>query len=122
MATELDTILFDLDGTICPQCGGDYENLQPFPEAVETINRLYDEGHKIVIYTARFMGRNKGDVLATYREGYEFTRNQLVSWGVKFHELRMGKPRSDKIVDDRAFGFEPDWRKIYEFCKTKSSE
>jgi histidinol phosphatase-like enzyme len=114
------TILVDVDGTLCPQAkkGEGYDHLQPFPEAINTINKLYDEGYKIILFTSRFMGYNKGDVLKIYREGgHNYLKKQLESWGLKFHELHMGKPQSDLIIDDRALFFKPDWKKIYEECK-----
>ena len=50
---------FDLDGTICdtPLRKEDlkpgYLEAVPFPYMVEQVNKLYDEGHKIIIMTAR---------------------------------------------------------------------
>lgn len=113
---ELETVLFDIDGTICPQCEGDYHNLRPYPEAIDTINALYDSGRKIIFYTSRFMGRCNGDVAEVYQRGYEFTLQQLRSWGIKFHELHMGKPRSDFVVDDKAGFSRNDWPKIRRMC------
>ena len=55
---------FDLDGTICdtPLRPDDnkpgYLESTPFPFMVEQVNRLFDEGHKIIIMTAR--GRGSG--------------------------------------------------------------
>jgi len=116
------TLLFDIDGTICRQvkAGEGYYDLEPFPEAIEVINKLYDEGFKIIFYTSRFMGFNKGNVINVYRtDGYAFTRNQLEKWGVKFHEIHMGKPQSHLVIDDRSVFFENNWGKIYESIKLK---
>jgi histidinol phosphatase-like enzyme len=118
--SEKKTILVDVDGTICPQAkkGEGYDHLQPYPEAIKTINKLYDEGFYIILYTSRFMGYNKGDVLKIYREGgHDYLKKQLESWGLKFHELHMGKPQSDLIIDDRALFFKSEWKNIYEECK-----
>ena len=55
---------FDLDGTICdtPLRPSDlkpgYLEATPFPFMVGQVNRLFDEGHKIIIMTAR--GRGSG--------------------------------------------------------------
>jgi ADP-heptose:LPS heptosyltransferase len=116
------TLLFDIDGTICRQvkAGEGYHDLEPFSEAIDVINKLYDEGFKIIFYTSRFMGFNKGNVINVYRtDGYAFTRNQLEKWGVKFHELHMGKPQSHLVIDDRSIFFEKNWGKIYESIKSK---
>ncbi|MBI2623953.1 hypothetical protein HYW67_00450 [Candidatus Parcubacteria bacterium] len=105
-------IVFDLDGCLCTRTEGDYENAKPIESALALVNKLHGEGYKIVINTARFMGRNQGDALKAHAEGYEFTRRQLAGWGVKYHELRLGKPPAHVVVDDRAAFFEPDWVKI----------
>ena len=113
-------IVFDMDGVICTQTGGDYDNATPKNEAIEVINKLYDEGNKIVIYTSRFMGRCNNDVSKVYKEGYDFTLNQLKSWDVKFHELVMGKPRCNVLVDDRSVFYKEDWDEIYKRIKEKT--
>ena len=109
------TIVFDLDGTICPQLTGknlDYSTLDPFPGAVDAINRLHDSGHRIVIYTARFMGRCHGMIGLIHSEGfYESTVKQLDGWGVKYDKLIMGKSRADLYVDDKGVRFDGDWEK-----------
>ena len=107
------TICFDLDGVICSQTDGDYKIAVLNKEAVVLINKLYNEGNKIVIYTSRFMGRNNSDVIKTYKEGYEFTKAQLAGWDIKFHELIMGKPRYDVLVDDKAVFFKKNWKELY---------
>lgn len=112
-------LLIDIDGTICPQCDGDYEKLLPYSEAITTINRLFDDGYKIIFFTSRFMGRTKGNVEKARDVGYVFTLQQLKTWGVKFHELYMGKPRSDFIIDDRALFFKNDWTEIYKAIQAR---
>ncbi len=116
------TLLVDIDGILCGQIEGDYKNAIPNEKAIETVNRLYDEGYRIILYTARFMGRAKGSARIAREIGYEFTRKQLEGWGVKFHELKMGKPASDVIIDDRALFFEPNWDRIYAEVKRKSED
>ena len=101
-------ICFDIDGVICTQTTGDYENAKPIPEAIKLVNKLYAEGFKIFLFTARFMGRNQNDWKSAYEEGYDFTKKQLNSWGVKYHDLFFGKPNTDIIVDDRAVFYKPD--------------
>ena len=49
---------FDIDGTICnTPCNPDghgmrYEESTPFPDMVDKINQLYDDGHYIILMTA----------------------------------------------------------------------
>ncbi|HLB58837.1 MAG TPA: phosphoheptose isomerase [Bdellovibrionota bacterium] len=108
------TICFDLDGVLCSQVERDYAEAKPNREAIALVNDLYDRGYKIVIHTARFMGRCQNNPIEVYKKGYGFTCKQLEGWGVKYHELYMGKPRYDLSIDDRSVFFEPDWQKIKE--------
>ena len=101
---------FDLDGTICdtPLRKSDnkpgYLESTPFPFMVEQVNRLYDDGHKIIIMTAR--GRGSGI------DWTELTREQLDRWGVKYHELEpmFHKPNADLFIDDKGISVE-EWKK-----------
>lgn len=90
------TIYVDIDGTICRTEGTDYAAAVPLPERIAVVNRLYDEGHKIIIWTAR--GALAGVTLALCT----MTKRQLATWGVRFHQLRFDKPLYDLLVDDRA--------------------
>lgn len=85
-------IFIDIDGTICSQ-EKDYNDATPFSNRIANVNRLYDDGHTIVFWTAR--GTQTGI------NWYDTTRKQLDGWGVKYHELRMGKPAYDLFIDDR---------------------
>jgi CMP-N,N'-diacetyllegionaminic acid synthase len=107
-------ICFDLDGVLCSQVEEDYSEATPNLEAIAALNALYDQGHTILIHTARFMGRCKSNPIEVYKMGYEFTVNQLESWGVKFHELHMGKPRYDLVIDDRSLFFDPVWHESFQ--------
>ena len=93
-------VYVDVDDTICyyeskfygtgPK---DYSLALPYKDRIEKINKLYDDGDKIVYWTAR------GTV--TQRFWFEITYNQLKEWGCKFHELKMGKPAYDLFIDDK---------------------
>tara|TARA_S200002703_G_scaffold131023_1_gene118383 strand:- start:873 stop:1166 length:294 start_codon:yes stop_codon:yes gene_type:complete len=83
--------VFDLDGTLCETLEGDYGKAVPKHDRIEHVNDLCREGHTIVVSTAR------GEMWK------EFTRQQLLRWGVQFHVLSVGaKPYGDLYVDDRA--------------------
>ncbi len=88
------TYAFDLDGTLCSLTGGNYEKAQPFMNRIDHVNELHELGNKVIIFTAR--GVTSG------RDLYEFTIQQLSSWGLKFDELITGKPHFDILVDDKA--------------------
>lgn len=90
--------MVDIDGTICNNTNGDYENAQPMVNRIEHFNKLYDEGHTVCYWTAR--GSNTG------KDWYEFTLRQLTSWGAKFHSFNVGKPAYDIWIDDKAINSE----------------
>ena len=95
----------DIDGTICsPTIGRDYENAQPWLHRIDVINKLYDDGDYIIYFTARGMGRFAGDPDAGAKASailFELTKEQLDSWGCKYHELILGKPHADYFIDDK---------------------
>lgn len=88
----------DIDETIClheERAGErDYTHGKPIEKNIEKINKLYDEGHRIVYYTAR--GSISG------KDWREVTEKQFEEWGVKYHELRLDKPYYDLLIDDKA--------------------
>ena len=84
----------DIDGTICTKTENqEYEKARPYQTTIKTIRRLYDQGYYIKIFTARGMGSG--------RDFTNLTEKQLKKWGVKYHELIMGKPSADWYVDDK---------------------
>ena len=106
MKKDKKVIFIDIDETIClhPQTDPgeprDYEKAVPIKENIKKANKLYDEGHTIVYWTAR------GSV--TGKDWTDLTNNQLDSWGVKYHEIRLGKPYYDIFIDDKALNV-GDW-------------
>ena len=93
---------FDLDGTLCTNTWGRYEEAELFLDCIAYVNQLYDAGHTIKIYTAR--GMSSGT------DWTDLTEKQLTNWGVKYHELIMNsKPSADVIIDDIAINA-ADWR------------
>ena len=92
---------FDLDNTLCFSDGNDYRNSRPDNNMITKVNSLYDSGHTIKIFTARGMTTHSGDVAAVYDELFPLTSFQLDTWGIKYHELIMGKPSYDQFVDDK---------------------
>lgn len=85
---------FDIDGTICRTEETDYLTSVPYRDTINIINNLYSKGDYIKIYTAR--GSHSG------KDWKDFTKRQLDKWGVKYHELIMGKPHADLYIDDRS--------------------
>ena len=44
---------FDIDGTICTNTNGDYENATPIENRINLINDLYEKENEIILFTAR---------------------------------------------------------------------
>ena len=85
----------DIDGTICDERGGrQYSYHQPRYDVISRVNKLYDEGHTIKIFTARGS--------SSHIDWRFLTEQQLKDWGVRYHELIFGKPSADVYVDDKA--------------------
>ena len=101
--------VFDLDHTLCDtkkkeNGDWDYFNAQPYSDRIRYVNELFNLNNKIIIETAR--GCN------SKRNWYTETHSQLVSWGLKFHELRTGvKYAADFYIDDKAINSEDFFRK-----------
>ena len=96
-------IYIDIDETICatPECRN-YALSSPMKSNIEKANKLYDEGNTIIYWTAR------GSVSGI--DWTETTKNQLDAWGVKYHELKLGKPHYDLFIDDKVLHTD-DWMK-----------
>ena len=91
----------DIDGLLCNETLGDYENAVPDMDSIKMVNQLYESDNIIKIFTGRGS--------ATGIDWREFTHAQLTKWGVKYHELILGKPVCDIIVDDKAISLQ-EWK------------
>lgn len=105
------TYVFDLDGTLCSNSMGEYHLAQPFLERIDFVNQLFDEGHDIILHTARGMGRSQNKVEEATKNWKEFTEKQISEWGLKYHQIHFGKPSGDIYVDDKAIN-ERDFFKV----------
>ena len=100
---------FDLDETLCyreegvEHLGPDkYNYCHPIQDMINSLNKLYDEGNTIYVYTARGMGQFNGNINKVYNELYVLTLESLNKWGIKHHGLVMGKLHYDYLIDDKA--------------------
>lgn len=77
--------LIDIDGTITDDVPNEeperMATCEPFPDALETLNKWYDEGHIICFFTSRTEDHRM------------VTETWLKKNGFKYHSLLMGKPR-----------------------------
>ena len=95
------TYVIDIDGTICSNNLGDYEKCIPIYDRISYINYLYSQGNRIKLFTERVSGNSINCE--------EKTREQLNEWNVKYHELRMGKPAFDILIDDKTLNSIYHW-------------
>lgn len=103
MADNLKRLVVDCDGVIADKTtGGDYENAKPLLYGIKQVNKLYDEGYTIVLYTARYGDRENGNLHNMYQRGYREWTDWLEKHGVKYHYAYMGKPAGVLYIDDKA--------------------
>jgi len=77
--------LIDIDGTITDDVPNEEPERMvsclPFVDAVETINKWYNEGHMITFFTSRT------------EEHRKITEEWLIKHNINYHYLLMNKPR-----------------------------
>lgn len=77
--------LIDIDGTITEDVPNEeperMATCKPFPDALSTLNKWYEEGHIICFFTSRTEDHRK------------VTEEWLDKHNFKYHSLLMGKPR-----------------------------
>ena len=88
--------IIDIDDTICKSNISNYSKAKPIFERINIINKLYDEGCKIIYWTSR------GSKTGITKRKKEITRKQLKNWGCKYHKLKIGKPYYNFWIDDKA--------------------
>jgi hypothetical protein len=85
LTDDVKNYLIDIDGTITDDVPNEAPERMatclPFPDALKTINKWYDEGHIICFFTSRT------------EEHREVTELWLKEHDFHYHSLLMGKPR-----------------------------
>ena len=85
---------FDIDGVIASIIpNAEYNKAMPIKENIKIINKLFDNENKIILFTAR--GSKTGI------DWRQTTESQMKEWGVRYDELKFGKPSADYYVDDK---------------------
>ncbi len=96
---EVKTLCFDIDGVISTLVpGNQYDLAEPIKNNIQLVNSLYEQGHQIILFTARGS--------ATGIDWLHLTRKQLTEWGVNYHKLLFGKPVADYYIDDKLLSME----------------
>ena len=82
---EVKNYLIDIDGTVTDDVPNEEPErmvtCEPYPDALEILNKWYDEGHIITFFTSRT------------EDHREITEAWLAKHNFKYHGLLMGKPR-----------------------------
>ncbi|MCH2044351.1 MAG: phosphoheptose isomerase [Saprospiraceae bacterium] len=82
---DVKNYLIDIDGTITEDVPNEeperMATCEPFPDALATLNKWYNEGHIITFFTSRT------------EDHREVTEKWLDKHGFLYHGLLMGKPR-----------------------------
>ena len=86
-------IYVDIDGVICNNTDGEYEQAKPIKSNIDKINILYEKENRIILWTARGT--------TTDIDWYDLTKKQMEDWGVNYHKLLMKKPYYDLWIDDK---------------------
>ncbi|MFT4753544.1 MAG: putative HAD superfamily protein [Salibacteraceae bacterium] len=81
----LKNYMIDIDGTITEDVPNEeperMASCAPYPDALETLNKWYNEGHIITFFTSRI------------EEHRTVTERWLDTHGFKYHGILFGKPR-----------------------------
>ena len=121
MATDpLKKLIVDCDGVIAGNNGGDYANAPPLEHGIKQVNKLYDMGYEIILFTARYGERRHGDIHKMYESGFQEWTDWLNKHGVKYTHAYMGKPAGVLYIDDKAArvngdtagGWEDVWKEV----------
>ncbi len=85
LSNDIKNYLIDIDGTITEDVPNEEPErmltCEPFPDALEILNRWYEEGHIITFFTSRT------------EEHRNYTEKWLKKHQFKYHALLMNKPR-----------------------------
>ena len=113
METKNLRICIDLDGVICrlKKNNESYEELLPVEGAIEKINTLKNEGHYIIIYTARRMNTHKANIPKVIADIGKITLDWLAKYNIPYDEIMFGKPWADIYIDDNAYRFN-SWNEV----------
>jgi uncharacterized HAD superfamily protein len=85
LSKDIKNYLIDIDGTVTEDVPNEEPErmltCEPFPDALEILNRWYEEGHIITFFTSRT------------EEHRDYTEQWLKKHNFKYHGLLMDKPR-----------------------------
>lgn len=120
------TLIFDVDGTLCPIKGEEekYEDLIPDSEMVEKLKYYKENGAKIVLFSSRNMKTYGGNLGLINANTAIIMTEWLKKWKIPYDEILYGKPwpgHRGLYIDDRSV--RPDeflnhtFEELEEICK-----
>ena len=98
-------ICFDLDNTLVtpPYILRDYSTVKPIQKMIDLAKKLKNEGHIIIIHTARKMLSHSHNTGAAIANIAKLTIETLDNFEIPYDELIFGKPYAEIYIDDKAF-------------------
>lgn len=114
------TLIFDVDGTLCPikRKDDEYSNLVPDKEMVKKLKEYNAEGAKIVLFSSRNMKTYNGNIGLINANTAVTMTEWLKKWEIPYDEIIFGKPwpgHRGLYIDDRAV--RPDEFLKYDFAE-----
>jgi len=93
---------FDLDGTLVtfPELQGDYRSVKPILRNIRFVQYLHEQGHTIIIQTARKMLSSHHNAGQAARAAYLDVFATLEKYEIPFDEIYFGKPHAHFYIDD----------------------
>lgn len=100
--TEKKRFCFDFDNTLVtyPKIPNDYASVEPIWETINYLKKLKENGHTIIIYTARRMRTHHGNVGAVIADIGQITLDTLKKFEIPYDEIYFGKPYAHFYIDD----------------------
>ena len=99
------TFVIDVDNTLSiHDATSEYQFHKPIDEMILKVNKMYDEGHTIILFSARGMRSNDFDLQKIEQNVRPTLETWLNKHKVKYHSLVLGKPWGENVVyiDDRS--------------------
>ena len=117
------TLIFDIDGTICPIKEKDekYEDLVPNEDIVKKMRMYKENGAKIILNTSRNMNSYNGNIGLINANTAKILLNWLEKWNIPYDEIVYGKPwpgHNGFYIDDRTI--RPDEFLKYDIKEAKN--
>ena len=107
------TIAVDFDGTIVEHAFPQIGKERPF--AIETLKRLKEGGHKIILWSVREGARLDEAVEYCHKRGLDFYAVNSDYPNASWSESGVSrKIKADVYIDDRNLGGLPDWSTVYD--------